>query len=363
MNWKALSLGTLLALLLLGLQALGHPPTTADSQRGKPPAVPNQVLVNFQPGVTVADIATFYAKHGLVEKERLGFAPGEAPRLRLAQVKPPGKMTDPDRFIRNLERDLRVEYAELNYILSTALTPDDPQFGQLWGLNNTGQSGGTADADIDAPEAWNITTGSSAVIVGIIDTGVDYNHEDLIDNIWKNPGECLGPGGTCVANGVDDDGNGYVDDFHGINAITNSGDPDDDHGHGTHTAGTIGARGNNNKGVVGANWTVSIAACKFLSAGGSGSTANAIKCFQYFNWLKKVQGQNVVVTNNSWGGGGFPQALKDAMEGLDQPGMAPILHAAAAGNSNGDNDAVPHYPSSYTLDNILAVAATDRNDN
>lgn len=352
-------------MLVLGLQSVMQPPVAAD-RGGKPPIVPNEVLVNFQPGVSTADIATFYAKHGLVEKERLGFAPGDGPRLRLAQVKPPGEMTDPARFISTLEQDLRVEYAELNYILSIALhppnSPDDPSYDQLWSLNNTGQNGGTPDADIDAPEAWHdFTTGSSSTIVGIIDTGVNYNHPDLAANMWTNPGEIPN-------NNIDDDGNGYVDDIYGINAITNTfGDgnptnPMDDHGHGTHVAGTIGAKGNNGIGVMGVNWTVSIAACKFLSASGSGSTANAIKCFNYFNHLKNMLGQNVLVTNNSWGGGGFSQALYDAMQGLDQPGMPPILHAAAAGNSNNDNDSGPHYPSNYDLPNIIAVAATDSND-
>jgi len=324
-----------------------------------PPYVPGELIISFQPGVTAEEIGDFYDDYDLLEEETLDSdLDDDDPEVRLVTV--PGELTEA--LIGTLGQDPRMEYAELNYIVSADVTPNDPQFGQLWGLNNTGQTGGTTDADIDAAEAWAITTGSSAVIVGVIDTGVNYNHEDLSDNIWKNPAECLGPGGTCVADGVDNDGNGYVDDFYGINAITNSGDPMDDHGHGTHVAGTIGAQGNNGIGVAGVNWTVRIAACKFLSSGGSGTIANAIKCFKYFNSLKNVQGQNVVVTNNSWGGGGFSQAAKDAMAGLDQPGMAPILHATAAGNSNNNNDASLRYPSSYDLDNIIAVAATDRND-
>ncbi|MCK5059411.1 MAG: S8 family serine peptidase, partial [Candidatus Aminicenantes bacterium] len=148
-----------------------------------------------------------------------------------------------------------VEYAEYNFIHHAALTPNDPRFDELWGMHNTGQTGGTPDADIDAPEAWDISTGSTEVIVGVIDTGVDYNHEDLAANMWTNPGEIPG-------NGVDDDGNGYVDDVHGINSITGSGDPMDDHYHGTHCSGTIGAVGNNNKGVVGVCWTVRIIGIK-----------------------------------------------------------------------------------------------------
>ena len=194
-----------------------------------------------------------------------------------------------------------------------------------------------------------------AHIVGIIDTGINYLHPDLAANIWTNPVEIAG-------NGMDDDGNGYIDDIHGINAINNSGDPMDDHFHGSHTAGTIGAVGNNHDGVVGVNWTVSIVGCKFLDSNGEGSIANAVKCFEYFNYLRHVQGYNIQVTNNSWGGGGFSQAVYDAMAGLDQPGMNPILHAAAAGNDDRNNEVFTHYPSSYTLDNIISVAATDRND-
>ncbi len=246
-----------------------------------------------------------------------------------------------------LARDSSVEYAEPDYIVSINLTPNDPQYSQLWGMNNSGQSGGTVDADIDAPEAWNITTGSSNVIVGVIDTGMDYTHQDLVANIWTNPGEIAG-------DGKDNDGNGYIDDLHGINAILNNGNPMDDNGHGTHVGGTIGGAGNNGIGVVGVNWSVSIAACKFLSSSGSGSTSDAVKCFNYFNNLK-ASGQNIVVTNNSWGGGGSSQMLKDAMSGT-------ILHVAAAGNAGSNNDATAFYPANYDLPNIISVAATDRYD-
>ena len=126
------------------------------------------------------------------------------------------------------------------------MLPNDPRFGDLWGLHNTGQAGGTADADIDASEAWDITTGSSGVVVGIIDTGIEYTHEDLAANIWTNTGEVPG-------NGLDDDGNGYVDDVYGIDAYNGDSDPMDDNNHGTHVAGTIGAVGNNGVGVAGVN--------------------------------------------------------------------------------------------------------------
>jgi len=247
-----------------------------------------------------------------------------------------------------------IDYAEPNYLQYVDLeqtTPNDQKFSQLWGLNNTGQTGGIDDADIDAPEAWDISTGSSEVIVGVIDTGIDYNHEDLAANIWSNPGEIPG-------NGIDDDANGYVDDVHGINSITGTGDPMDDHYHGTHCSGTIGAVGNNTIGVVGVNWMVKLIGLKFLDSGGSGWTDDAIECINYAVALKN-RGVNIRVLNNSWGGGGYSQALIDA---IDVANNAGILFVAAAGNSSLNNDIIPHYPSSYMNDNILSVASIDHND-
>ncbi len=231
--------------------------------------------------------------------------------------------------------------------------PNDTSFGSLWGLNNTGQSGGRADADIDAPEAWNITTGSSSVVVGVIDTGVDYTHPDLQANIWRNPGEVAG-------NGVDDDGNGFVDDLHGYDFANNDATPMDDNGHGTHVAGTIGGRGNNGAGVTGVNWNTSIMALKFLGANGSGSTSNAVRAVNYATMMSNVYDVNVRVLNNSWGGGGYSQALSDAIVASNNAG---ILFVAAAGNETANTDSTPHYPSNYTAANIISVASTDRNDN
>ena len=142
---------------------------------------------------------------------------------------------------------------EPNAVLYTSATPNDPSYTQLYGLNNTGQTGGTADADIDAPEAWDLSTGSRSIVVGVIDTGVDYNHPDLAANIWTNPDEIPG-------DGIDNDHDGFVDDVHGYDFVNNDGDPMDDHGHGTHVAGTIAAAGNNGKGVTGVNWASSIMA-------------------------------------------------------------------------------------------------------
>lgn len=321
-------------------------------QEGPQPAfVPNELLIRFKPDIPQEQIDAFYQEYNLRPKERLmPDEPEQAGPLVLTQ-----SPKDIDQsLLESIQRDSRVDYAEPNYIFQVVKVPDDPEFHKLWGLHNTGQTGGKVDADIDAPEAWEISTGSSQVIVAVIDTGVDYNHPDLLENMWTNPKECPQGPGKCQPNGKDDDGNGYVDDFYGVNTITDSGDPMDDFGHGTHVAGIIGARGNNKVGVVGVNWQVKIAACKFLSAAGTGTTANAIKCFNYFKDLEKNQKIQVRVTNNSWGGGAPSQALEEAMAALEN-----TLHVAAAGNSN---SAAPTYPAAYDLENIIAVAATDHND-
>jgi subtilisin family serine protease len=269
---------------------------------------------------------------------------------RLAKFKVSGMSTK--EAIERLKSHQAIEYVEPDYRVSIASAPNDPRFDELWGLNNEGQTGGIADADIDAPEAWEISIGSRDVVVGVIDTGVDYSHSDLADNAWVNTGEIAG-------DGIDNDGNGYIDDIHGINAITDAGDPMDDQGHGTHVSGTIGASGNNSTGVVGVNHEVSIVGCKFLDAAGSGSTSDAIKCIDYMVNLKN-SGVNLRVLNNSWGGGGYSQALADAITVSEQ---ADILFVAAAGNDEVDNDANPHYPSSYEHESVLSIASTDSNDN
>ena len=247
-----------------------------------------------------------------------------------------------------------VEYVEPNYLYYPNATPNDPSYSSLWGLNNTGQTGGTPDADTDTAEAWSQTTGSNDVVVAVIDTGVDYLHPDLQANMWVNPAEIAG-------NGIDDDGNGYIDDIYGIDAINDTGDPmdkfSDDGSHGTHCAGTIAAVGNNSEGIVGVSWNAKIMACKFLGLYG-GTSSDSIQCLEYV-LDQKNKGVNIVATNNSWGGGSFSQATKDAIEATNNAGI-PFI--AAAGNSSADNDVTPHYPSSYDLPGVIAVASTDHND-
>jgi hypothetical protein len=251
-------------------------------------------------------------------------------------------------FVSAFEPDLPISVSAF----SADSLPNDPRFSDLYGLHNTGQGGGTADADIDATEAWQISTGSRDVIVGVVDSGIDYTHPDLAANIWVNPGEIAG-------NGIDDDGNGFVDDVHGYDFVNDDGDPFDDNGHGTHCAGTIGGVGNNGIGVTGVNWEVSLMGLKFLDAGGSGSTSDAIQAINYATMMRTQYGQNVRVTSNSWGGGGSSNAMRQA---IGAGAAADILFVAAAGNDSSDNDAYPQYPASYTSDAVVAVAATDRND-
>ena len=240
-----------------------------------------------------------------------------------------------------------VEYAEPDYEVCIVTTPNDPQFvdGTLWGLNQ-----------ISMPTAWDVRTSAyPPVVVAVVDTGVRYNHEDLAANLWVNPGETGldSLGRDKRTNGMDDDGDGYVDDVYGINAITGSGDPWDDHYHGTHVSGTIGAVGNNGIGVVGVAWNVRIMALKFLNSGGSGWTSDAIKCIDY------AIAKGAHILNNSWGGGGPDNALRDAIIAARNAG---IIFVAAAGNNASDNDEIPFYPASYDVDNLVAVAATDNSD-
>ena len=306
-------------------------------------AHPRRLIVKFKPGVAARGSAKALSFAGVRTLKHL-----RTPRLRTVEIR--DKRRRIDEVLAKLRRQPGVEYAEPDYRVHVdALYPDDPRFGELWGLHNTGQSGGTPDVDVDAPEAWSQTTGDSGVVVGVIDTGVDYTHEDLAANMWRNPGE--------TENGLDDDGNGYVDDVFGINCITGTGDPFDDHYHGTHVAGTIGAVGDNGIGVAGMSWNVRIMALKFLDSTGNGWTSDAIECLEYATAMR-ANGVNVRVTSNSWGGGGFSQALEDAIRASGQAGM---LFVVAAGNDGIDIDLEPDYPASYDLDSVISVAATDRN--
>jgi subtilisin family serine protease/methionine-rich copper-binding protein CopC len=220
-------------------------------------------------------------------------------------------------------------------------------------------SGSLPDADIDAPEAWEINTGSRDILVAVLDTGVFYPHPDLAANMWTNPGESgLDADGLDKStNGLDDDGNGYIDDLRGWDFVNNDNDPMDDNFHGTHCAGTIGAVGNNGLGVAGVCWEVSLVGLKFLGANGGGALSDAVEAVFYSNTLGGDAQKKI--TSNSWGGGPYTQTLADAIAAANEK---EILFIAAAGNADSNNDITPTYPTNYDFPNVISVAATDPND-
>jgi subtilisin family serine protease len=311
--------------------------------------VPGELLVGFDAGVSKAGQTAALSNADATRETAF-------PQIRAALVSVPAARTAA--ATKQLLADPRVRYVEPNHVHHTLATPNDPSFTQLWGLHNTGQTGGTSDADIDAPEAWDLTTGSSGVVVGVTDTGVDFSHPDLAAQQWVNTGENCGstsPAAPCAqrTDGADNDANGYVDDWRGWDWVNNDNNPFDDNDHGTHVSGTIGAVGDNGVGVAGVNWNVKVMALKFLSAAGSGDTAGAIAATLY------AANEGAHVSSNSWGGGPFEQSLLDAIEYGASRGM---LFVAAAGNDFNDNDSGPTYPSSYPSEAIVSVAATDHND-
>jgi len=311
--------------------------------------VAGQLLVRFKTGTSMTLTSSTHGKLGTKVLHTFR----TQPELQVVEVDPAAM----DSVLAAYRLDARVAYAEPNFVYRISALPNDTRFGELWGMHNTGQSAGTVDVDINAPEAWDLLTGSeTAGVVTVIDTGVDYTHPDLTANMWINPGEIPG-------NNLDDDGNGYVDDVHGINAINNSGDPKDDNEHGTHVAGTIAGRGNNALGVAGVNWTARVMGCKFLDASGSGTSANAIKCLDYVHMMKTraVNPVNLIATNNSWGGGSYSQTLFDSIARQRDAG---VLFVAAAGNDALNNDTTTSisYPASYFLSNVISVASHDRLD-
>jgi subtilisin family serine protease len=269
---------------------------------------------------------------------------------RLERVRLPQDMSV-EEGIDQYRRNPDVLYAEPNYIVHADNLPNDPQFPQQWNLHNTGQAGGTPGADIHAPEAWDITTGSSSVVVAVIDTGVDYTHPDLAAQIWSAPA-------PFTAKRFNGDIVNCPAGSRGFNAVDGICDPQDDNGHGTHVSGILGAVGNNGTGVAGVNWSVQILPCKFLNSSGFGDLSGALACLSLIKSLKD-SGINIAVSNNSWGGSGPSQALADAIDAQRQDG---ILFVAAAGNDFSDNDLVPRYPASFYLPNMISVAASTRRD-
>lgn len=320
-------------------------------QRAEASFIPGEAVVKLRPG----QLKNFNLRKtvlGLEIKRNMNLIAGDFVLVKSNQK-------SIHKLIEELKSLPEVAYAEPNFIYKAiSTTTTDPMFEKLWGLKNNGNnepnregnySGvqGVVGADVNAEKAWQITKGSKKVVIAVIDTGIDYNHPDLSDNIWSNPNEIAG-------NQVDDDGNGYVDDVHGWNAFAKNGNPMDGNAHGTHCAGTIGASHDNNVGVAGVMSEVQMMAVKFLSDQGSGSLADAIDAINYATKM------NVDLMSNSWGGGGFSQALEDSIKAANERG---ILFVAAAGNSSTNNDSSPHYPSNYQVNNVISVAAHTVSDN
>ena len=297
-----------------------------------------EVLVRFRPGVDAGERASVRRAHGVRFTERLP--------LRGLEVVSSGSGQAAAAVAARLARDPDVVYAEPNQLYHLTAMPNDPSFPELWGLHSP-----TTNVDVDAPEAWEVSTGSSAIRVAVVDTGIAYDHPDLAPNMWVNPGES---GGSKATNGIDDDGNGFVDDVHGWDWVNDDRQPYDVDAHGTHVAGTIGASGNNGVGVVGVNWDVSLMA---LRAGdGSGLwTDDVVRAFAYAG----EQGAKVV---NASFGGPSSLGLLDAVNSIPD-----TLVVAAAGNGGidgvgDDNDAGAMYPCNLALPNVVCVAATDEED-
>ena len=315
------------------------------------PAAAREVLVKMRtpiPGAQAAQVAAEVDGESVARVGRSGLLRIKSRSRRVSAL------------IEALSRRPDVEYAEPNFIVQTFGEPNDPQFPQLWGLKNIGQpinggSAGTPDADIDATDAWETTLGNASNVVAVVDTGIDYNHPDLAANIWSAPAPFTvvidGVAITCAAG------------THGFNAIDKTCDPMDDHNHGTHVSGTIGAVGNNGVGVAGVNWVSSVMGLKFLGAGGSGTIADAVDAIDFAIQVKSIfagsGGANIRVLSNSWGGGGFSQALLDQIREANDNDM---LFVAAAGNSGISNDFIPSYPASYASPNVVAVLATTNLD-
>ena len=330
--------------------------TARSSAEGEP-----EVLVRFRSGLTVADIKRIASRgndrvedeiesvNGLVAIDDLDNADAVHVARQYESMSEYVVYAEPNYDIRLDDPVNHNARSRGTAPVSRLGVPNDPQFNEQWALNNTGQNGGKANAHIDALKAWAKTQGSEEVVVAVLDTGVDYNHRDLVANMWSRP--------DAVPQYFDDELGGF-DDARGFDASENAPDPMDDNGHGTHVAGIIGAEGDNSEGIAGINWTVQIMPLKFLGRGGFGSTKNAIEAINYAIDRKK-NGVNLRVINASWGSTQRSKALEDAIRAA---GDAGILFVAAAGNSSTDNDRRPHFPSNYDLPNMVSVAALDRND-
>jgi serine protease len=344
-------IATIIALFVAaaaGTPVAGHdgPPPRQPSKA--PRAVPGEILVKFRDNVSDAAMAEAHKALGAQEVRRFTSVRG------LALVKLREEKSE-NQALASYRSQPGVEYATPNHLRKLKTTPNDPYFvsGKLWGLQNQANPG----VDIHAPDAWNLTTGSQNVVVMVIDSGIDYTHQDLAPNMWRNTADCFN-------DGIDHDNDGWINDCYGINPAYGNGNPMDDTigggSHGTFMAGIIGAAGNNGIGVVGVNWQVSLMACKAYDSNGNGSDAAIITCLDYALMMKQQRGVNIVATNNSGGGAPYDPAMFDAIAAQMNAG---ILFIAAAGNGlDEDENFMQYYPANYDVPNVIAVAALDISD-
>ncbi len=343
----------------MAVVAVAAPQTATSAPADPPPSVAGQLLVAYQRGASAEQRADARSHAGVRLVERVVAEASDRTEVELVEVSNGVTRAEAQR---RFTSNPTVQFAEPNWIYNHEITSIDPYYtdGSLWGMYG--------DATIpanqygsQAGEAWaaagsEASVGSGNVYVGVIDEGIQFDHPDLSGQVWTNPFDPI--------DGLDNDGNGYIDDIHGWdfangdNTIYDGGTSGSVDNHGTHVSGTIGAK-SNGVGVVGVNWHVTLVSAKFLGANG-GTTANAVKAVDYLTGLKTRHGINLVATNNSWGGGGFSQALLDA---VNRGGVANILFVAAAGNAGADNDTTASYPSNYQCvgvggaDCVIAVAA------
>lgn len=335
-------------------QQTGASQSTDDVESGPEEVGPlkTEVLVRFKPGITRQAIEALTQRLNDDVEDRIEAVEG----LSIIEDEDNRSV---DEVLAQYRMLSEVEYAEPNIQIKldhegagNHVHANDELFYKQWGLFNHGQDGGTSGADISAMQAWATTTGSSDVVVAVLDSGVDYTHPDLKNNIWRRPGIII------AYQDEDLTAEGAIDDINGLNLLEDSGDPLDDNGHGTHCAGIIGAEGGNEIGISGVNWTLKIMPLKFMDAEGTANVRDAIEAINYVINRKRA-GVNVRIISASWGSEVRSRALEDVIRKAGDEG---IMIIAAAGNAGSDNDAKPHYPASYDLNNVISVAALDRND-
>jgi subtilisin family serine protease len=321
--------------------------------REAPRYVEGDVIVTFKTDQDLSGARKALSRKSLAFSQHFGLL--SSARKRQTGLVRSGKLSTAQ-LIAQLKDDPAVESVEPNYLRFVRGVPNDPEFTKLWGLRNTGQSvnglSGTPNADMKFIPAMELANPAASVpVVGVMDTGIDRHHADLAANLWINSGEIQ-------FNGIDDDGNGRIDDYHGFDFVANTNNITDSGDHGTHVAGTVGATGNNSKGVIGTNPRAKIMALKVSSDGTAINTAAVISALQYATQMKSA-GVNLVALNASFGGGGFSSSEQAAIQAA---GNAGIVLCVAAGNDAANNDAISEYPANYRLSNMIVVAASDQND-